>query len=381
MAIIRDQITYYFGAGASFNAIPCVDGLKYRLNDLLIFLKDYKIALEYNGNHVDRPNNIQITLDDIERGFTLDIINEILDDIDWLINESSNHQTIDTLAKRLSITDELDDLIKLKRVLIVYFFFEQNISIPRNFEHEKYKHFHNDFLDKRYDNLIASIADRDKDGVYLNKRINIISWNYDLQLECAIKNYFPNDYYTINQIQKNNQIIPNVFQDYKYNLDKFGIIKLNGTAFLSSFSNNANTETIYDYRFKYKLSNNDVFVLEFFKYLNKAIKFTPSFDFINFAWENATKNENKLLINNAIEVMKRTRILVIVGYSFPFFNSKIDSDILRNCQPVEVIIEDNDPELIKERLESLVPRTSYNLMKSKINTSKPSGTFFIHPDT
>lgn len=65
---------------------------------------------------------------------------------------------------------------------------------------------------------------------------------------------------------------------------------------------------------------------------------------ISFAWEKGNDTETSLLLKTKLEEAKKlvsdTNILVIIGYSFPFFNRDIDKvvfDHIRSCHSLQKI--------------------------------------------
>jgi hypothetical protein len=375
----KNQITYFLGAGASYHAIPTIDGLYKRINNLIKFLTNKKEDVENENNNLFINKSI--------KNNKLILI-EIIEELEWLLSESEQHQTVDTLAKKFYVQRDDDSLCRLKRALMIYFFFEQNIVFS-NFSEKK-----NDqelLFDRRYDNLIASIAERSETGIKFKDQIKIITWNYDLQIDSAIKNYFPGKYVAINKIKNDNHIHPN---QNSYNkgaqdlLDKFATIKLNGNAFLDdAFKNNGhNGITVNDYRFQHKDSDEDEILGHFLTEYNNIFQAGKStnheiYKYFNFAWETIERySGHNSLLNEAIKIMEATKVLIIVGYSFPYFNSSIDKQLFANCDPKEIIIQDLVPEQIKERLLSLLSqnKTPYD---KKIKFLEPGKYFPIHQET
>ena len=69
---------------------------------------------------------------------------------------------------------------------------------------------------------------------------------------------------------------------------------------------------------------------------------------ISFAWEE--ENERSGIIQKARQDVSETNILVVIGYSFPFFNRIIDRDIIRGMNKLEkVYFQAPDANDIKER--------------------------------
>ena len=106
---------------------------------------------------------------------------------------------------------------------------------------------------------------------------------------------------------------------------------------------------------------------------NKQINFN---NHIKYAWEH---NIEDSFLQNAANTIKRTDVLVIIGYSFPAFNRKIDQFLFSNLHhnKIKKIIY-QDPNGTKELIESLFENPS--LFRNKIeilNNSKDLNQFYI----
>ena len=366
--------------GASYHAIPTIDELPDRIKNLIKFLQDILEKVEAGNIYSETYQKLNSKKD------TLTII---ISELKWLVVASDSHQTVDTLAKKYYVQRDDDSLCKLKRALMIYFFFEQNISFP-NYSDKKNEH--DLLLDKRYDNLIASISERSEIGLKLKDHIKLITWNYDLQIDVAIKNYFPETSFTINRIKNANQIHPN--QD-SYNkgvvnlMEKFAVIKLNGNAFLDDAFKNSGYGgvTVNDYRFQEKnKSEEDIlanFLVEYGKIFPKGVNSNQEvYKYFNFAWEKEEKYPgHQNVVSEAIKIMNVTKVLIIVGYSFPYFNSDIDKQLFANCNPNQIIIQDLVPEQIKDRVLQLLSENKVPYDEKKIKTISPGKYFPIHPET
>lgn len=350
------NITYYFGAGASAQAIPVIDGLGERIDELISKLQIY--LEEYNN---------QDSKDKICKHIWThqEALKSMIEDLKWLNKESKNHQTVDTLARKLYVQEEVFKLKKLKRALITYFYFEQNIEFGGFNENEE-RNFKSK-VDKRYDSLIASICDKDDLGnVVMKNNVKIISWNYDLQIDLCLMNFSQRSlgdtkiFYNIHP----NSNSYNSNEDILFGLDTFGVLKLNGNAYYDAnqaFGDHLNL-SLYDTNIDH--SKDDEIIGKFLlcfnsKFPNGRINDDDSFKYFNFAWEknNIEKySGHTSVIKTALQVASETEILIIVGYSFPFFNSKIDRMILENMSPKKIIIQDSNPKVIESRLKTLIPK-------------------------
>jgi hypothetical protein len=213
---------------------------------------------------------------------------------------------------------------------------------------------------------VASIAYRADGEIKLLGKVKIITWNYDLQIDYAIQNFVKKT--SLNKVKEAYNIHPNinsfnVKSGDLINLKEFAVFKLNGNAFLDP-SLNAGAgggKTPHDYEIPNTQRSEGSILGD---YLNTFDETFPegktgspdTFNYFNFAWEAHDRYTGfNNLIANTKQVLRETRILIIVGYSFPFFNSYIDKQLLSECNPFEIIIQDLEPETIKKRLLDLVP--------------------------
>ncbi|SJZ45763.1 hypothetical protein [Sediminibacterium ginsengisoli] len=333
------NITYLLGAGASAFAMPVINNMRTRITCVLNKLEDF------SDTKLNTETYFKI-------GFKKEFqpeYDKIRKELIWLFEESEHHQTVDTLAKKLYHTDE-DGLLRLKRALIFYFLLEQLIDFqtePINTSNpDAYRK--KDMPDKRYDSFIASILKNEPGKVMLKAGISIITWNYDMQFELSFKNYKKDaDAYIFN-LQKQLQVVPSRYciesPEYFNTLDEnnFSIVKLNGQALFYN-EDKQNYRTILDELAPYqneRLNN-------FFHYSRQFLTENwPQDDFykmFNFCWEHnengpayVYKNIDKT-IAYAKKIAEKTEILVIIGYSFPFFNRETDSFLINNMKKLQTV--------------------------------------------
>jgi hypothetical protein len=351
------KTTYLFGAGASANAIPTIDGL---IEGLKVFKKHLNGFLTMDLSGLD--SRIESYRTDLEN--LIDIYKE-------LIFESKWHQTIDTVARKYYLTNDYDKYKKLKIGITVYFlycqFFEDKIhsnSINPSSSTTTIN------LDKRYDSFFATLLNKNTlNEIDINQNISIITWNYDLQIELALYNY---ENKIINKLKNKYNILPN--RECLDSLDPlnhtgFKVFKLNGNAFLDLGYSKSLESTIYDTLLqKIKFDKSIIFdfflgeLLETISTINSFSKGNEStfLRYFNFSWEipnddtrcYPSKND---VINFARSTIAETDCLVIVGYSFPDFNWDIDRFILEKSKFKRIIIQDKEPDKIENRLVDLIP--------------------------
>jgi hypothetical protein len=316
--------TYYIGAGASAGGpgseqgVPIVSNFNDDLFKILNIIFRYKEYGELRSAYDTIGNEQRILYDKT--------VAALETDIQWLHKEIRFHRTIDTLAKRFTLTNKFLELNRLKRLLSIYFLFKQFTS-P---------------FDIRYDYFLATILQNENGNITWPEDIRIISWNYDLQLEMALCNYHVKN--SISSVNHFLQAIPNITYSYNDNekIISPSLIKLNGIA-----------GPYYDTEGK---SFCAVETLDELKHVvvGKVIELYNNIpsqgltSMIKFAWED--DDNLKFRMNAAREILAQTKKLIIIGYSFPYYNRKTDFELLHRCRMQQIIIQDKYPDLILEKL-------------------------------
>ena len=312
------KVTYLLGAGASKNALPLVKEFPERLEK---FMTDCMEILSFDPN---KDKIIRMSDNEKRKAIQNHLI---ISDLKWLLEKVKKHASIDTYAKKLFVTESTQELYKLKMLLILFFAYEQINN-----------------LDDRYDSFIAAIINEKNE---ISNSIRIMSWNYDYQFEKAFSEY--RQISKIDIIQEILNIAPskNIENPRKLIDDIFEIIKLNGTTAVMERDNTMEVINIFE-DFSDQSPTIKKARLEQF-YGNKKI-----YPLVNFAWES---NHNQDYLTKAVEIAKLTTVLVVIGYSFPFFNREIDRKIIRsipNLDKLKIYIQDINPENIIDRLSSII---------------------------
>ena len=273
---------------------------------------------------------------------------EIINDIKWAQKESLRHATIDTFAKKLWITDRTKkDYNRLKRAISVFFTLEQYWGKT----------------DKRYDSFFASLI---KDiTVLLPENISILSWNYDCQMELALAEYLRSN--NLNHIQGVLKMFhKNIVYD-QVPTKGFNVIKLNGTALIY----NKDDKSFVDL-FNINKEDSILDYLPVFAEDSITIKNT-----LSFAWEQMSDTFQQRIIDSISDAT----ILVIIGYSFPYFNREIDKLIFNNLSKLKkVYIQDKSPDAIEESVRNLFTdyhrRVNNTVIEKKTNLNQ----FYLPPE-
>jgi hypothetical protein len=351
------NITYLLGAGASFEALPIVKQISDRLR---IFADDFYI---YNfeeiikstkqsriaEKHLFRFDSIDLQRKEYEK------IKKFHDDILWLNEESHKYTSIDTFAKKLYLQNSDTDLKKLKYILSCFFIYEQTSK-----------------FDKRYDSFFASILESLSE---IPSNLKILSWNYDSQLEIAFSNF------SNTTIEKSRDIL-NIFSkgnkidSSKTDLNnKFNVFKINGTTSVKD-QERVNYDLIKDYN-----ADRTKLVSGFLEIYASRPLFSTHESNMSFAWENF--NESLKFYSDLRNSIENTDILIVIGYSFPFFNRKIDKmilDAMPNLKKVYVQDPKNAEDII-QKMNGLIPRKriAANQKMNKISYEPKTFTdqFFI----
>jgi len=342
------NLTYLFGAGASANAIPVVNGLTNRFKIFCNHFYYYLEKTEENSLEKIRVKTLQ----------------------NKLIRNIESHYTIDTYAKKLFFQNPVlhtnQDYNDLIRYLSAYFIYEQ-LKVDRNFEFNDFligKHLVYDEIDTeskdkskilidfdyRYDSFLASILKINEDKeLVIPDNINFISWNYDFQMEKAFMNFSSLD---LNNAMCSLNVYATPHETYERPINKSHLIKLNGTA---GFLDKNKFDTLFDF-------NRDLLNKYSFELLKNILckKEESIQNGIRFSWEDNLLSKNA--INLAKNKIANSRILVIIGYSFPYFNRDVDrrifSDVNTNHLKVYIQGPPNDSSSILKRFEGICPRVA-----------------------
>lgn len=306
------KITYLLGAGASYYSNP-------------IWREQGKSMIEV----------ARLVLNKLEKSFVAnpERVIPITGDRDKLISFFENlkifgefaleYGSIDIYSKRLALIGDNEQLNKLKFCLSVYYdIWENFINSKSVLKHDQNNIVNNDIyyekIDKRYFALLSVLLEKGNEGFpKLNENISFLTWNYDLQLESSFETFFPRKSISFQDTNKYINFM-NLINDQKRN----EILHLNG--FRGTFI--AENKEIYE-----TVNKNNLDSLE--KYLSSLIQNSTQFkkiDYTNsikYAWEIDSDTKGK-----ALKIMEETNILVIIGYSFPAFNRKIDSELIKEFE-------------------------------------------------
>lgn len=340
------KVVYLLGAGASrgtrdekdersiLTGLPIVSEIESELENLISLLN----FLSVNDKELEESKHL------------------LIKDFQKLKAACSDNATIDTYAKKLWLQGKKEDFAQVELLLTIFFIFEQIIHKP----------------DNRYDTFYANVLQRKleySDELTLPDDIRVLSWNYDNQLELVYKRFLNTSYSRIRDILGIYDV--KCLDKEKRLKQNSSIIKLNGTAnFLSE----------EDWLLYSDAERIDETLLK--NILNKYVECVQVGRCdgrlrLNFAWEDMYSED---MLNNMIpQVVQETTALVVIGYSFPYFNRKVDRIIFENMPHLKYIyIQDKVPERIQQYITPVIPEDK--LSEIKIFPLDDVEQFYLPPE-
>jgi hypothetical protein len=322
----NETILYILGAGASMQAVPLADALADRILSFSekltsyepVDLRKYAEQLVTIGVSVPAEDTLDKKLWGVTKG-------RFVEALQWLGTESKRHVSVDTYAKKLFFKQATEDLQRLKAVLSAYLVVEQSVNLT----------------DKRYDSFLATILklDTKNNKVFLPPYLQIITWNYDTQLEKAFYEFCEDDDHVIYSISLNENI-------YRVN----GYC---GTKKPNTFGR--------EFRSVWRMKNYESAIeagLHLYdEYISGKDTISPD---ICFAWEKSTRNR---MADHKFD-LTGVKAVVVIGYSFPYFNREIDEFFwldLSGSQLRRIYLQypEGEHKSIENRIRGLL-RGSYN---------------------
>lgn len=270
----------------------------------------------------------------------------IISDLTWLKNESEKHATIDTFAKKLYLKGLKQEFYKVETLLSVFFIIEQIINKK----------------DGRYDTFLASVLNA---NLNIDKRITILTWNYDSQFELAYKEY--GELKDAENIRKKLGIVDLKDQSLVSNPQ---IFKINGTA---NFMQQLDLSKYIDLNENLLIDLLDMYIMK----LNEQ----ETNSRISFAWDNKKYTTDFFTaLTNSIQ---DAEILIVIGYTFPFFNREIDKGIFALMPNLKkVYIQDPNAKQIVGNLDALYSPSHIRVMMLNQNIYPITNTaqFYLPPE-
>lgn len=284
---MSNNITYLFGAGASYKAVPMVKEIPKEIDN---FIR----AIKKTNKDAD-----------------------LLEALIWVKKESSKFGSIDDFALSLYNYNE-KEFRKFKATMCCFFTY---VQLKNN-------------VNPRYHAFLHRIKNKIDSQI---SNVKILSWNYDFQFERAYHQSFENKE-GLDSIQRKLNVIPSNSHENKYfNSDKFVICKLNGTA-LAFDKRGPITGLIDDLSGDAGDDNIKILCDEYTKLVEGVC-----IPLLRFAFESEYEMYTNRLYEGAakatLDAIQSTNILVIIGYSFPHYNRVKDTEIfgaMRNLKRVVI---------------------------------------------
>ena len=319
------SVAYLFGAGASRKSLPIVSEIP---AEYQVFLQRIQALLRSRG-----LTKFDIPAENEDQNAEFYWERRLLSLFKEFKNGILSHASIDTYAKKLYLTNK-EKLWSYKFCLSAFLYYSQ---IQKG-------------ADQRYDTFYASIL---QENIFnFPKDLRILSWNYDTQFEIAYSNYSGSD--VMEEAKELLNIISKQDVRSLSNIkNEFNIIKLNGTIGIID-SNSDNTYYLQNriYGKMKEFDQDDLTALvssysDLCKGKNKSC-------LMSFAWENFSGGKNPIL-DASKQIIKDVHTLVVIGYSFPYFNRMIDRLLFFSMPDLKkVYIQDPSAESLVGKVNELL---------------------------
>lgn len=313
---MSEKILYYFGAGASAQALPLARSVGGT------YIEPEIPGLAYDLKKID----LNSLLVDLRDKSYQQLLNRYKFNFDQLASKAEEFGDVDTYAKYLHLMQPGGtELQELKRTLSGYFCIKQLLLKAK---------------DKRYLPWIVSIMNRK----IFPENVKILSWNYDFQVELAASQF--SELEEVNHDGSGFTHQPSLFSHFPNldptfsDFDLLSLIHLNGIAGYAK-ADQFNSSSIFQKKYNESIDS----ALLFMEEKNLQSQF-------HFAWEKGQYHKN--LMAYVKNMIAKTTIMVVVGYSFPFFNREVDKEIFAELigQKSFKKIYYQDPVLTGEQLRS-----------------------------
>lgn len=341
------KVVYLLGAGASYGKRK--DPEELTNDDVSLIEEGLPIVSEIN-EEIEYVIGIIDSIELDDGNYRLmgkkcevnDLKEELISGFEWMLKESSRHATLDTFAKKLYLKNDKNNYGRLKFLLSSFFFLEQ--------------HLHP--YDKRYDTFFANILNKD---YALPNDIFLMTWNYDVQLDMAYREY--------NELglpmvapPETRRIVPNS-----------RVFKINGSA---NFYGQNHQDTIVISRTN--LSVLFTIILNQLSIATQKGYYDGGTSDLLFAWEKDKFDEMSKILYKQISDAK---VLVIIGYTFPFFNREIDREIFSNMPNLnKIYVQDPNADKVKVSLKSILPTEKYTNLLHDEDLVYETSNFFLPPE-
>ncbi len=338
----RKNITYLLGAGASRRSLPLLSEFilsQPELQERASFSMDFFLtALK------------QVSVFHEDRRFE-SLVSELVETTQEVFNGlmSGKHSTIDTWAKKSLIQGDQGMMQKIKAVTNLYLSSLEYLNGN----------------DPRYETFFSNILSEGSST--LPENLKILSWNYDRQVQSAILRVLNNKgLYRYND---------RTFRDYNIQnyIHRDNHLKINGE--LSCYSNEI--EHFQSQRYLESSQNLSQVIRAL---LTEQLKVCNGFrsDDIQYAW-----NEERIVqyFNNSKEFFE-CNMLVVIGYSFPDSNRKIDVKILERMKGTlsKLVIQDVNAEVVLDKVKDVMEGAGITYREGFVRLINNCDNFYIPND-
>jgi hypothetical protein len=290
---------------------------------------------------------IQNFANQLQQDFNLDaglgtiLQTNFLEEFNQFYPALTKHRSLDTFARLLFLQGKTSEYQTFKSFLDGY------VSARSLF-----------YDDLRYNALLADLGVKPKDQIEFSSKISLFTWNYDflLEKELLFANDNPNWNDIFSRVTHFNGVASGLFR-----------IGENGIRLLKDLKSE------YNERFK-KLDSYTLLV-------NKIIKdVKESSSHIRFAWENSDEELDKIRTELTKKIKHATNI-VIVGYTFPFYNRLVDETFLHEMgQKNKIVLQDRDfgsAEALISQLELLNEHRGLKDIKKIVKPYENANSFYV----
>jgi len=337
------KVVYFFGAGASFHSLPIYKDFYNRLRFFVKYMEP--TPQEMTGRNAEIYRRLQ-----------------------EIMTELPNYGTPDALVRRYNLAEDKDNEALLKNLISTYIIFEQlpksaemegdirNILTNLEIKGNKNNNLTNSIIrqiDQRYLHFLTNVLEVDRFNGAVWRDIEVITWNYDSQFELAYSMIFKSNFFEshayLNDYSWMNGIVEQVKSEMK-------LTKLNGSA---TYFVSGHIPPVYTDLKKNDGINNRQ---ELFDLLFDTHKY---YNGLRFAWEKQKKDVTEAREKAKLLLQNESTVLVIIGYSFPDFNRRIDQDIFRECKASKIYVQDPHIEDVIERLKGVNPNIAERIVPIK----------------
>jgi len=327
------KVVYFFGAGASYHCLPIYKDFYNRLNFFVEYMRPSQLEMSNHNSEIYKR------------------LKEIMLDL-------PNYGTPDALVRRYYLSEDKKNEALLKNLISTYIIFEQ-LPKSKNLEgdirnvlsHNGIKEKENNDItnsiikqiDHRYLHFLTTVLEVDRYKGENWNDIEVVSWNYDSQFELAYSMIFNNDFLESHQYLNDFSWMTGS----AYNIQSsFKLTKLNGSA--TYFVRRKENPVYFDLKHNKDNSNRE----NLFELLYGNHQY---YNGLRFAWEVGKPDVDNARKKAKSFLQKENVVLVIIGYSFPDFNRRIDQELFHDCKASKVYLQDPRADEVIDRLKGVNP--------------------------